>query len=40
MYYGRRDLWPLLVGAGFRPSRIRLVYHKLGLNLLARASAS
>ncbi len=39
-YYGRRDLWPLLVRAGFRPSRIRLVYHKLGLNLFARATAS
>jgi SAM-dependent methyltransferase len=40
MYYGRRDLWPLLVRAGFRPSRIRLGYHKLGLNLFARAIAS
>jgi SAM-dependent methyltransferase len=40
MYYGRRDLWPLLVRAGFRPSRIRLRYHKLGLNLFARATAS
>ena len=38
MYYGRRDLWPLLVRAGFRPSRIRIGYHKLGLNLFARAS--
>jgi SAM-dependent methyltransferase len=37
MYYGRRDLWPLLVKAGFRPSRIRVGYHKLGLNLFARA---
>ena len=37
MYYGRRDLWPLLVKAGFRPSRIRIAYHKLGLNLFARA---
>ena len=37
MYYGRRDLWPLLVRAGFRPSRIRIAYHKLGLNLFARA---
>jgi SAM-dependent methyltransferase len=40
MYYGRRDLWPLLVKAGFLPSRIRLGYHKLGLNLFARATAS
>jgi SAM-dependent methyltransferase len=36
-YYGRRDLWPLLVGAGFRPSAIRMRYHKGGLNLFATA---
>ena len=35
MYYGKRDLWPLLVKAGFRPREIRLCYHKLGLNLFA-----
>ena len=39
MYYGRRDLWPLLVRAGFRPSQIRMGYHKLGFNLFARATA-
>ena len=33
MYYDRRDLWPLLVRAGFKPSRIKLSYHKFGLNL-------
>ena len=38
MYYGKRDLWPLLVGAGFKPSQIRLRYHKLGLNLFAAAT--
>ena len=37
MYYDKRDLWPLLVRAGFRPSAIRLQYHKLGLNLFATA---
>lgn len=37
MYYAKRDLWPLLVRAGFRPSRVRMRYHKLGLNLLAEA---
>lgn len=37
MYYGKRDLWPLLVQAGFRPSQIRLRYHKFGLNLFAVA---
>lgn len=39
MYYDRRDLWPLLVRAGFKPSGIRLRYHKFGLNLFAVASA-
>jgi SAM-dependent methyltransferase len=38
-YYGRRDLWPLLVRAGFRPSAIRLRYHKVGLNLFGTARA-
>lgn len=37
MYYGRRDLWPLLVRAGFRPSAIDMRYHKGGLNLFATA---
>ena len=35
MYYDKRDLWPILVGAGFLPSKIRLRYHKFGLNLFA-----
>lgn len=39
MYYDARDLWPLLVRAGFRPSGIRLRRHKLGLNLFATARA-
>jgi SAM-dependent methyltransferase len=33
LYYDRRDLWPLLVRAGFKPSRIKLSHHKFGLNL-------
>jgi SAM-dependent methyltransferase len=37
MYYDKRDLWPLLVQAGFRPSGLRLSYHKFGLNLFAVA---
>ena len=37
MYYGKRDLWPMLVRAGFRPSQIRMRYHKFGLNLFAGA---
>jgi len=35
MYYDKRDLWPLLVRAGFLPSNIRLNYHKFRLNLFA-----
>ena len=37
MYYGKRDLWPILVRAGFKPSQIRLRCHKFGLNLFAAA---
>jgi SAM-dependent methyltransferase len=37
MYYDKRDLWPLLVRAGFRPRRLRLRYHKFSLNLFATA---
>jgi SAM-dependent methyltransferase len=37
MYYGKRDLWPLLVRSGFKPSGIQLRYHKFGLNLFAAA---
>ncbi len=37
MYYDKRDLWPLLVRAGFKPSLIRLRYHKFHLNLFAVA---
>lgn len=34
-YYDVRDLWPLLVAAGFRPSNIRCFPHKFGLNTFA-----
>ena len=37
MYYGKRDLWPMLVRSGFNPSQVRLTYHKFGLNLFAVA---
>jgi hypothetical protein len=37
MYYNKRDLWPLLVRAGFKPSCINLRYHKFRLNLFAVA---
>jgi len=39
MYYDVRDLWPLLVRAGFRPSDIRCFSHKLGLNTFAACRA-
>ena len=32
MYYDPRDLWPLLVRAGFVPQRIQVGTHKFGLN--------
>lgn len=35
MYYDKRDLWPVLVKAGFLPSAIEMHYHKFGLNLFA-----
>jgi SAM-dependent methyltransferase len=35
MYYDVKDLWPLLVEAGFLPSRITCFSHKLGLNTFA-----
>ena len=40
MYYGKRDLWPLMVRAGFKPSNLRLRYEKLGMTLFARAVRS
>ena len=38
MYYDKRDLWPLLVRAGFKPGRLVLRYHKFGLNLFGAAT--
>lgn len=35
MYYDPRDLWPLLVAAGFPPHAIRCRRHKGGLNTFA-----
>jgi SAM-dependent methyltransferase len=34
-YYDPRDLWPMLVRAGFKPSMIRCHRHKFGLNTSA-----
>ncbi|PYS02402.1 MAG: hypothetical protein DMG16_09255 [Acidobacteria bacterium] len=39
MYYDVKDLWPLLVRAGFLPSRIRCFSHKFGLNTFAVCTA-
>ena len=39
MYYDVKDLWPLLVRAGFLPSRIRCFSHKFGLNTFAACTA-
>jgi len=38
MYNAKRDLWPLLVRAGFKPSRIRMEYRKACMILLAAAN--
>jgi SAM-dependent methyltransferase len=35
MYYDEKELWPLLVRAGFVPSHIRCFSHKFGLNTFA-----
>jgi len=36
-YYSKRELWPLIVRAGFKPRFIRMRNHKLGLNVFAVA---
>lgn len=35
IYYDKRDFWPLLVRAGFRPRDIHCFAHKFGLNTFA-----
>jgi SAM-dependent methyltransferase len=37
-YYDPRDLWPMLVRAGFRPRNISCKKHKFGLNTFAAAT--
>lgn len=34
-YFDPRDLWPMLVDAGFRPANIKCFRHKFGLNTFA-----
>lgn len=38
-YFDPRDLWPMLVRAGFKPSGITCHRHKLGLNTFAACQA-
>ena len=38
LYYDPRDLWPLVVRAGFQPHAIRCFRHKFGLNTFAVAT--
>ena len=38
MYYDPRDLWPLMVKAGFMPHAIKCFRHKFGLNTFAVAT--
>ena len=38
MYYSKRDLWPMLVKAGFPPSRIRMRYTGAWMTLLSTAT--
>ena len=38
-YYDVKDLWPLLVRGGFRPSDIRCFHHKFGMNTFAVCKA-
>lgn len=40
MYYAKRDLWPLLIRAGFRSREVRLAYQFLGMTLFATAYKS
>ncbi len=35
-YYDKKDLWLLLIKAGFKPSKIEMNYHKFGLNLFCK----
>jgi 2-polyprenyl-3-methyl-5-hydroxy-6-metoxy-1,4-benzoquinol methylase len=36
MYFNPKDLWPLLVNAGFLPENITVRTHKFGLNTIAK----
>jgi len=38
MYYSKRDLWPLLIKVGFKPSCTRMSYTNFRMTLLSRAT--
>lgn len=38
MYYNEKDLWQLLIKAGFKPSQIEMNYYKFGLNLFCKVT--
>jgi SAM-dependent methyltransferase len=40
MYYDPKDLWPLMVRAGFMPHAIKCFKHKFGLNTFAVATVA
>ena len=40
MYYDPKDLWPLMVRAGFMPHAIKCFKHKFGLNTFAVATVT
>jgi SAM-dependent methyltransferase len=40
MYYDPKDLWPLMVKAGFMPHAIKCFKHKFGLNTFAIATVT
>ena len=40
MYYDPKDLWPLMVKAGFMPHAIKCFKHKFGLNTFAVATVT
>jgi SAM-dependent methyltransferase len=40
MYYDPKDLWPLMVKAGFMPHAIKCFRHKFGLNTFAVATVT
>jgi SAM-dependent methyltransferase len=40
MYYDPKDLWPLMVKAGFMPHAIKCFKHKFGLNTFAVATVA